>query len=333
MTTQLTQANGLIIRPVMVAVGGDSGTGKTTLTGGIYDIFGAENILNICLDDYHTLDREGRNLESITALNPVCNNVPLMEEHVWRLREGKATTKPVYNHSNGKFGEPELVEPRSIIIVRGLFPLLTEKLRSAFDVRVWLDPQDELKYHWKLQRDVAQRGYIVEEVIAALIHRQDDLRQFIMPQMRHADIVVRFFTTPGYLARRRKGGSDEHLPVSLIVRVQRSGIRFEDLFTGLDEAQTIRRYEDVYHGERAEVLEIGANIDQHEAARLENCLWEHMPAHAHQRLPRIGTFLAEGTTSRTSPSLALAQLLLASRVAKARHRLNAQVLAGTHDRV
>ncbi len=328
MTTQPPQVNGSTIRPVMVAVGGDSGTGKTTLTRGIYDIFGAENILNICLDDYHTLDREGRNLERVTALNPVCNNVPLMEEHVWNLREGKATTKPVYNHSNGKFSQPELVEPRSIIIVRGLFPLLTEKLRSAFDVRVWLDPQDELKYHWKLQRDVAQRGYIVEEVIAALIHRQDDLRQFIMPQVRHADIVVRFFTTSGYLARRRNGGGDEHLPVSLIVRAERSGIRFEDLFTGLDATHAIRRYEDVYRGERAEVLEIGADIDQQEATHLENCLWEQMPVHAHERLPRIGTFLAEGTTSCVSPSLALAQLLLASRVAKARHRLGVGVLAG-----
>ena len=48
------------LRPVMMAVGGDSGTGKTTLTRGIYDIFGAGNIVNICLDDYHTLDRAGR---------------------------------------------------------------------------------------------------------------------------------------------------------------------------------------------------------------------------------------------------------------------------------
>ena len=47
-------------RPVMVAVGGDSGTGKTTLVSGLYRIFGPERITNICLDDYHKLDRAAR---------------------------------------------------------------------------------------------------------------------------------------------------------------------------------------------------------------------------------------------------------------------------------
>ena len=47
-------------RPIMVAVGGDSGTGKTTLVSGLYRIFGADRITAICLDDYHRLDREAR---------------------------------------------------------------------------------------------------------------------------------------------------------------------------------------------------------------------------------------------------------------------------------
>jgi phosphoribulokinase len=309
------------IRPIMIAVGGDSGTGKTTMTRGIYDIFGESNILNICLDDYHTLDREGRSREAITALNPICNNIPMMEEHVWRLRDGESIVKPIYNHSNGTFGTPEHVEPRPIVIIRGLFPLLTERLRSAFDVRVWLDPQDELKYHWKLQRDVAQRGYVVEEVIASLIHRQDDLRQFIMPQVRHADIVVRFFSTPGYLARRRAGGSDEHLPVSLIARSGRA-VRFDDVLSKSHvDDQTVRRFEDVYRGERADILEFGAEIEPQKASTLEDALWQRMPEHGGRRPPRVGTFLAEGKTASTSPSLALAQLLLASLVVAARNRL------------
>ncbi|HEX8968275.1 MAG TPA: zeta toxin family protein, partial [Chloroflexota bacterium] len=68
------------VRPVMLAVGGDSGTGKTTLTRGLHDLFGADNILNICLDDYHTLDRLGRARAGLTALNPIVNNIALMEQ-------------------------------------------------------------------------------------------------------------------------------------------------------------------------------------------------------------------------------------------------------------
>src|SRR5215472_13779415 len=131
-----------LMRPVMLAVGGDSGTGKTTLTRGIYDIFGSENILNICLDDYHTLDRAARTRAGITALNPAMNNIAMMEQHVWALREGQPIVKPVYDHSTGTFGPPETISPRPIVIVRGLFPLFTDRLRQAFDVKVWLAPDE-----------------------------------------------------------------------------------------------------------------------------------------------------------------------------------------------
>jgi phosphoribulokinase len=44
----------------MIAVGGDSGTGKTTLCRGLDAIFGSERIETISLDDYHSLDRAQR---------------------------------------------------------------------------------------------------------------------------------------------------------------------------------------------------------------------------------------------------------------------------------
>jgi phosphoribulokinase len=313
-------------RPVMLAVGGDSGTGKTTLTRGIYEIFGEENILNICLDDYHTLDREEREHERVTALNPVANNIQLMEEHVRHLREGRTIVKPVYDHSTGKFGDPEVVRPRPIIIIRGLFPLLTQRLRSMFDVRVWLDPEDALKYHWKLQRDVAQRGYVVEQVIAQIIHRQDDLRQFILPQARHADIVVRFMTSPGYFERRRTDGADRSLPVRLIQRRTLPPIDLSGVISEEESAiGVLRQFDEHYQGEPATVVELGEDVQSEAAGRIEDRLWDHMPSHKALRPPAIGTFLEEGRTARRSHPLAIAQLLLACRVATARDAQRATV--------
>lgn len=305
-------------RPVMLAVGGDSGTGKTTLTRGIYEIFGEENILNICLDDYHTLDRRGRERERITALNPVANNIQMMEEHVRHLREGRTIVKPVYDHSSGTFAEPEVVRPRPIIIIRGLFPLLTERMRNLFDVRVWLDPEEGLKYHWKLQRDVAQRGYVVEQVIQQIIHRQDDLRQFILPQGRHADIVVRFTTAPGYFERRRDGSADETLPVRLIQRRSLPSIDLSTIAADETLAGELRQFEELYHGEPATIVELDGAISNETAKRLEDRLWEHMASHHDLRPPSIGTFLENGRTERRSHPLAIAQLLLACRVVAAR---------------
>ena len=299
-------------RPVMIAIGGDSGSGKATLARGIYDLFGEENILNICLDDYHTLDRDGRTREGITALNPIANNIRLVEEHIWNLRNGESIVKPVYDHVTGTFGEPEVVWPRPIIIIRGLFPLLTEQMRAAFDIKLWLDPQDELKYHWKLQRDVAQRGYIVEQVIAQIVHRQDDLRQVIMPQLRYADTVAHFFAPPQYLERRKAAAGEEHIPVRIMQRPALPPIDFGDLLTRRNNART---YDAIYRGNSYMVLEVNGDIAAEEVEAVEDRFWERLESRRDQCRPQIGRFLEDGRNESVSHTLALAQLVVAARVA------------------
>src|SRR3990170_3196166 len=120
-------------RPILVAVGGDSGTGKTTLVSGLYRIFGPERITNLCLDDYHKLDRAERKRLGVTALNPAANDIELMEQHVAALARCETISKPTYDHATGTLGPREEVEPREIVVIRGLFPLMTASLRRSFD--------------------------------------------------------------------------------------------------------------------------------------------------------------------------------------------------------
>jgi phosphoribulokinase len=309
-----------MIRPVMLAVGGDSGTGKTTLTRGIYDIFGAENILNICLDDYHTLDRAARAEAKITALNPAMNNIALMEQHVWALRAGESITKPVYDHATGTFAEPEVVSPRPIVIIRGLFPLFTERLRNAFDVKIWLNPDEELKYHWKVQRDVAQRGYLLEQVIRQIVERQEDYRRHIQPQQAFADRVVRFYPSPGYLRARKDNHPDNsHLNVQVIQRVSIPRVDLSDILQVGENSHrpAVREYESVYHDAPVVIVEIDGDLAPKTAISIEERIWDHMPSHRHLRPDEIGTYL-DGVNPQHSDPLALTQLLIAYRIVAAR---------------
>ena len=58
-----------------LGVAGDSGSGKTTFTEGIRSIFGSDLVSTITLDDYHSLDRDGRRKQGLTALNPKANRI------------------------------------------------------------------------------------------------------------------------------------------------------------------------------------------------------------------------------------------------------------------
>ena len=210
-------------RPIFVGIGGDSGSGKSTLTAGFYRIFPEEQITSLCLDDYHGLDRRQRNLLGITALDPRANNFALMENQLLALKRGYPIMKPVYDHRDGSFGPAEEIRAKEVVIVQGLHPFLVFGVRGLFDLKVWLDPEDELKHKWKVQRDVAKRGYTEEQVRKEIAARGPDVAAYIAPQRQFADLVVRFYR-PG-----SGGGGDEHLSVRIIERAALPRLNLDDV--------------------------------------------------------------------------------------------------------
>src|ERR1700681_2057017 len=198
-------------RPIFIAIGGDSGSGKSTLTAGFYRIFPKSRITSLCLDDYHSLDRRERGLVGITGLNPRATDFALMENQLLALKQGRTISKPVYDHSNGTFGPREELRARDVVIVQGLHPFLVSGIRGLFDLKVWLDPEEGLKHRWKLQRDVAKRGYTVEAVRKEIEARRADVEKYIAPQVKDADLIVRFY-------QHDSRGDDAHLNVRIIQR-------------------------------------------------------------------------------------------------------------------
>jgi phosphoribulokinase len=292
----------------MIAVGGDSGTGKAALCRGISDIFGADRIARIGLSDYHSLDRAQRKLVGFLALDPRANNFAAMEEDLWALREGRAIDKPIYDHRDGTFKGTERVEPREIVLVHGLFPLFTRALRSLFDVRVWLEPEQEIKVAWKIERDTIQRGYTEAEVRAEAAERSPWLERYVAPQAKYADLILTYFRSPGWFAAPD--------PAKFSVRIRKGGrLRPMDYSEFASSSTHIRRLEHAAGGGHPEtIIEIDGDITPETALAVENKLWSFMGLRAHLRPERLGLFNDAKGETRLSYSLALTQLLIARRV-------------------
>ncbi len=201
------------LRPRMMAIAGDSASGKTTISKGIVEAIGRERCAIVGTDDYHRYDREERKKVPFTPLHPDCNYVEIMEQHLQLLASGEPILKPIYDHSNGKLVRPELIEPREFVIVEGLLPLYSATMRACFDVKVYLDPPEEIRYQWKIDRDVSDRGYTKEEVVEQLDEREPESEAFIRPQKAHADVLVRF----GPIDERDED-DDEPLSATLLLR-------------------------------------------------------------------------------------------------------------------
>merc|ERR1719159_924960 len=197
--------------PVVIGVAADSGCGKSTFMRRLTSIFGGESKLLdigretntlvsdmttvICLDDYHKWDRTGRKSnpewpDGITALHEACQDWDKMAADVTDLKAGKSVSKPIYNHITGELDPYEDVSPTPIVIFEGLHPMYDERVNEALDMTVYLDITDEVKFAWKAQRDIAERGATMEEVQAAIDARKPDFAAYVEPQKAKADIVV-----------------------------------------------------------------------------------------------------------------------------------------------
>jgi phosphoribulokinase len=175
----------------IIGVAGDSGSGKTTFTRALREIFGDRLVSSITMDDYHTLDRAARAREGITPLHPAANDTALLERHLAELKAGRSIEKPVYNHETGTIEGPVTFSPTKIIIIEGLHPLSTPGLRRHLDVTLFVDPVDEVKYAWKIRRDVGDRGYHRDDVLAEIAARKPDYEAYVAPQKQYADAILR----------------------------------------------------------------------------------------------------------------------------------------------
>jgi phosphoribulokinase len=313
--------------PVLVGVGGDSGSGKTTLTAAFYRLVEKRWISSVCLDDYHSLDRRERALVGLTALNPRANNFALMEEQVWALKRGESISKPIYDHLDGTIKGPEALKPRDVVIAQGLHPFLVPGIRHAFDLKVWLDPAPELRRQWKVQRDVAKRGYTEDQVLHEIAVREADAAAYIAPQRQHADLVVCFY---------QEGPASEmsHLSVRITQRHTLPRLAFDQQ---LHRSRWLKLELDVIDddGQRSDVIEIDGRISPEEARVLEDNIGDHMgglhgPIHRVQ--PQVlGTYEASLKERRHSDPLALSQLILAHRILSARKSVLLRMTAPDHE--
>jgi len=295
--------------PIILGIVGDSASGKTTLSAGVAQILGADRCTVIRTDDYHKFDRAERAANGLSALDPRANYVDVLEHHLRLLRDGEPILKPVYDHTTGTLGRPAYVKPLEFVIAEGLLGYTTRSMRDCYDVKIYLDPEEELRVKWKIHRDTTRRGYTMEDVLASLERRKEDSPAFIHPQRTFADIVIRF--------QRGKGanGSDTQLDVRHLLRPTLPHPDFSPLFDGSSNSGLHLELARDRDGKPVDVLEINGDISDQRAELIEDLLWNLIPEAGHLR-DQVGR-IDVGNGSRTSHPLALTQLLVGYNAVKA----------------
>lgn len=297
--------------PIILGIVGDSAAGKTTLTNGIAQILGPERVTTICTDDYHKYSRAERAENGISALDPEGNYIDILEQQISRLRQGKPILKPVYNHDSGTLDAPEYIEAREYIIIEGLLGYTTRAMRACYDVKVYLEPVEDLRRRWKIQRDTGKRGYTVKQVEKSLEKRKDDSINFIQPQRTFADMVVSFY--PPETNREETGArlNARHTLRPTLPHPDLTPI----LDAGIKNGFRLELARDT-DGKPVDILDIPGSIDDKRAKSMEDLVWKLIPEAQYLR-ENVGKFTNEKNKCAISHPLALSQLMITYHMVKA----------------
>jgi uridine kinase len=180
---------------IIIGIAGGTASGKTTISKKLYEAslpYGTVSLIR--LDDYYH-DSSHLTLEQRRQINfdhPDSYDTDLIVKHLNQLSQGIAIEKPIYDFVYSiRSQETERIEPSNIIIVEGIMIFAIKELRDLFQMKIYVDTDDDITFIRRLKRDINHRGRTVESVVNQYLTTVRPMHQtFVEPSKRYADIIV-----------------------------------------------------------------------------------------------------------------------------------------------
>lgn len=182
-------------KPIVIGIAGGTGSGKTSVAHAILEDLqkNGKDVVLLEQDSYYKAsnksfsERVNENYD-----HPKAIDFELLIEHLIELINGKSIEKPVYNfkeHQRERFSE--CIESKNIIIVEGILILVNEKLRELFDMKIFVDTDDDIRLLRRLERDMKERGRSFDSVKEQYMQTVKPMHlEFVEPSKVHADIII-----------------------------------------------------------------------------------------------------------------------------------------------
>ena len=181
---------------LVIAIAGPSGSGKTLFTENLVAALSAQQdkIMVLREDNYYRkqdhlpmAEREQTNYD-----HPDAFEHELLEQHLAELRNGNVINVPQYCYkTHTRLAETETKSPRQIVIIEGILLFTNERLRSQFDIKLYVYTPLDICLLRRIKRDSLTRGRSIESVLNQYEQTVRPMfHKFIAPSRQHADMVV-----------------------------------------------------------------------------------------------------------------------------------------------
>lgn len=206
----------------VIGIGGDSGAGKSTLLSDIKQLLQGR-VVEVEGDGDHKWQRGDENWSKYTHLDPKANWLHRQAETILNLKRGGSVKRAEYDHGTGQFTTARPVHADDFIVLSGLHAFYLPKMRKLVDLKIFMDPAQDVQTHWKVVRDTQERGYSSSQVVEQIERRKQDRMKYIVPQREHADLLVHYFSSKQFRPDAPESAPELCLSITLS-----SSIRLED---------------------------------------------------------------------------------------------------------
>jgi uridine kinase len=179
---------------LIIGISGGTGSGKTTVANRILESVKASEVVFIQQDSYYRnlkdLPLDYRHVANFDHPDALDND--LLVNHIRKLRAGESVELPIYDfRTHTRANDTRSVEPRPIVIVEGILIFADPRLLEQFDIKVFVDTPDDIRFIRRLRRDIDERGRTVESVIEQYVGTVRPMHmQFVEPSKRYADVII-----------------------------------------------------------------------------------------------------------------------------------------------
>ena len=180
--------------PITIGVAGGTASGKSTVSAKLLEQAGSHNIAYLSHDSYY------RGTEHIPRSpggfpnfdHPDSSETTLLIAHIRRLQHGEAVEEPIYDFTHHRrLPETRTVQPQPVILIEGILLFVEPELRDLFDVRIFVDTPDDIRFIRRLKRDITERGRTADSVIEQYLETVRPMHlEFVEPSKRHADVII-----------------------------------------------------------------------------------------------------------------------------------------------
>jgi uridine kinase len=181
------------MKTTIIGIAGGSGSGKSTFTNRLKNFFG-ENITVIYHDNYYRAN-DKLSMEERRKINydhPQALETDLLVKHLEKLKAGKSIKCPVYDFTqHNRSNKTITIHPSRVIVVEGILIFQDERLRDAFDIKIFVEADADERILRRVVRDMDERGRELQDIIEHYLATVKPMHYlYVEPTRNVADIVL-----------------------------------------------------------------------------------------------------------------------------------------------